>query len=221
MGAILRKLGLARTGKVDPDHYRGEEARNYLKKRLKQEMWHREQDVVSGMLAAFPDGISVLDVAFGTGRFVDMYLAKEMRVYGIDISEDMLTTAKEALGSSYDRCHIEVGSADSLPWDDDRFDLVVCFRFFGLIPFDMARRVLAEIHRVCRGSVIIRVPVRKATAGALPPPEDSDLVQGRLLEHELEVLFAKSGFDVSGRQSVGERDEVEFMVYVLTRLARV
>ncbi len=42
-----------------------------------------------------PEGIKVLDVPFGTGRFVQMFLEKKMEIHGIDISEDMYVAAKE------------------------------------------------------------------------------------------------------------------------------
>ncbi len=215
--AVLRRLGFAGTQTAAPDHYRGETARNYLDKRLKQEMWHLEQSIVQELLAQFPNGSTVLDVAFGTGRFVDMCLAKHMSVYGIDISEDMLSEARKALGASYDRCHINLGSADSLPYGGGFFDVVLCFRFFGLIPFDMARRVLSEIHRVSRGTVIIRVPVRKSTAPPLPPLKDAEAVQGRLYERELMALFAKHGFAVRDQRLLSERDNVLFTVYVMDK----
>jgi ubiquinone/menaquinone biosynthesis C-methylase UbiE len=217
LDAIKRKFGMARPAQPDPDHYHGETALNYLQKRLKQEMWHREQDVVKEMLSAYPNGVSVLDVPFGTGRFVDMYLEKDMAVYGIDISEDMLAAARDELGASFARCKVELGSADSLPYADASFDLVVCVRFLGLIPLAMARRVLSELNRVCRGSIIIRVPVRKAEAGALPTPKEDELVQGQFLERELKSLFAQYGFAVSQRRVVGERESVEYVVYVLNR----
>src|SRR5690606_34648470 len=93
--AVLRQRlrGSWQGERADPDHYHGDVARDYLKKRLQQKSWHIEQDIVRELLAPFPDGCAVLDVPFGTGRFVDMYLAKGMAVYGVDISEDMLATA--------------------------------------------------------------------------------------------------------------------------------
>jgi ubiquinone/menaquinone biosynthesis C-methylase UbiE len=169
------------------------------------------------LLAGIPDGSSVLDVAFGTGRFVDMYLEKQMSVYGIDISEDMLTAARKALGPSYERCRIDLGSADSLPYEAGFFDLVMCFRFFGLISYGMAKRVLSEIQRVSRGTVIIRVPVRKSTAPHLPPLQDAEAVQGRLYEPELMALFARYGFAVRDQRLISEKDKVLYIVYVMDK----
>ena len=216
--AVVRKIVSRGQGYVGPDHYRGDVARNYLTKRLKQEMWHREQEVVQEILQQYPNGIKVLDVPFGTGRFVDMLLQKEALIYGIDISQDMLSTAEEVLGDNWKKCHVELGSADDLPYENGHFDLGICFRFLGLIPLKTARKVLSELHRTCRDSVIIRVPVRKDSAEPAPPLEEDDVIQGRMINNELLVLFKEYSFVAESRQVVGERDSVEFVVFVLKRI---
>lgn len=214
--AVGRKLGLRAPERKEHDHYHGDVARNYLKKRLQQESWHREQEVVQKFLSGLPDGLKVLDIAVGTGRFVDMYLGKSMEVHGIDISRDMLDAARDALGPSYERCQMVLGSADDLPYPERSFDLVVCFRFFGLIPMTMARRVLKEIQRVSRGPVIIRVPVRREGASASAAVLDVDQpVQGQLSAQELKDLFAEYGFSIGRSEAVETRPEVEFIVYLL------
>ena len=208
-----------RANRADPDHYHGDVAKDYLTKRLQQESWHVEQAVVRELLRQIPDGTIVLDVPFGTGRFVDMFLEKRMSVYGIDISQDMLDAAREALQSSYDKCRIKLGSAESLPYQDEFFDVVVCFRFFGLISFEMAKKVLAEIHRVTKnqGKLIIRVPVRKDSIEDDSKPKGYESVQGRLLESELFTVFKAFGFDVNESRLVEERSKVLFKVYLLVK----
>ncbi len=217
MRSVVRKLMTGNRDDEDHDHYYGEAAKGYLAKRLKQESWHREQTIVREMLARLPDGARVLDVPFGTGRFVEMYLAKNMTVHGIDISQDMLDAAREALADKYDRCDIRQGGADALPYERNYFDVTVCFRFFGLIPMDLGQRVLAELSRVTKGDLVIRVPVRKASAPALPRPQGSDVIQGRLYEKEVREWFAQHDFHVYDRQLINEREDVEFFVYAMRR----
>ncbi len=217
--AVGRRLGLSASSGDDHNHYHGDVAKGYLKKRLQQPSWHREQEVVQALLRGQPDGIKVLDVAIGTGRFVEMYLAKQMQVSGIDISRDMLDEAREALGAAYDQCEMSLGSADQLPYGDATFDLVVCFRFFGLIPLSMARRVMAEIARVGRGPLIIRVPVRKAGA-ALASADEDQPVQGQMTDAELDSFFSGYGFGIGSRDVVEDRRDVEFVVYLLNRHAK-
>jgi SAM-dependent methyltransferase len=211
----LRRMG--RRERADPDHYHGDVARDYLKKRLEQQSWHKEQEIVHDFLATVPHGSKVLDVPFGTGRFVEMYLERDMEIFGVDISEDMLAAAREALGPSYDRCSIHLGSAETLPYDADFFDLVVCFRFFGLISFEMATNVLREIHRVTRDKAVIRVPVRREPAAGASGPKAYESVQGRILEDELIAMFNQFGFDVLDTRVIEDRPKVSYKVYVLAK----
>jgi ubiquinone/menaquinone biosynthesis C-methylase UbiE len=219
LAALLRKIGVgSRRSRAQPDHYHGDVARDYIKKRTGQKHWHVEQQIVEELLADIGDGAVVLDVPFGTGRFVKMYLRKEMSVYGVDISRDMLLVAREDLGPAFDECSVQIASADSLPYRGGCFDLVVCFRFFGLISFDMARRVLSEFRRVCRGVVIIRIPILRdtATRRSYPGPEES--LQGRMYDRELAELFAAHDFEVADRRLIAEKnDNVLYYIYVLRK----
>lgn len=203
--------------KADPDHYHGDVAKDYLAKRLQQKAWHIEQDIVRDLMAQMPQGSVILDVPFGTGRFVDMYLERNMTIYGVDISEDMLKVAREELGAAYEKCRIHLGSADSLPYENNFFDAVVCFRFFGLISFEMANRVLKEIHRVTKDKAIIRVPVRNESvtlAGSIDPNES---VQGKLLESEVIAWFREYGFEVTDIRLIEQREKASYKVYVLKK----
>lgn len=221
-GTLLARLSQAlqrSNGAADPDHYHGDTATNYLVKRLQQTAWHVEQEIVRDLLHGCADGSTVLDVPFGTGRFVDMYLARGMSVSGIDISQDMLDVARQELGDAYQRCDVRLGDATALPYPDASFDLVVCFRFFGLISFEMARDVLAEIYRVSRDKTIIRVPVRTEPVARNTQPQARESVQGQLLESELVALFKEHGFEVCDSRLIEQRNKVNYNVYVLSRLA--
>jgi SAM-dependent methyltransferase len=209
-------IGLIKASKADPDHYHGDVARGYLEKRLKQPYWHVEQRVVEELLDRLPRGIAVLDVPVGTGRFVEMCHARDLAVTGLDISQDMLDVARETLGAdAYDRCRMLQGSAERMPFAAGEFDLVICFRFFGLIPLELSHRVMAELRRVTRRWIIIRIPVRKASAPPLPPVTGSEAVGGRMYEPEVLAMFHANGLTVLEQHSVEERPEVSYVVYLL------
>lgn len=223
-GTLLARIRQAVTGRpmkpaADPDHYHGDVARDYLAKRLEQKSWHIEQDIVRAMLARMPDGMRVLDVPFGTGRFVEMFIDKKMAIWGVDISADMLAAARDALGQNYERCQLHQGGAEAMPYGDSFFDLVVCFRFFGLISFELAERVLAEIRRVARDQVIIRVPVRAQAPTQRHAPQAHESVQGQLLEEELVTTFTRHGFAVEERALIEEKAQVHYNVYRLRKVA--
>ena len=56
--------------------YNKRTAKSYLKIRTNTKEWRSEQQIVERLLKDLPDGIKVLDIPFGTGRFVNMYLEK-------------------------------------------------------------------------------------------------------------------------------------------------
>jgi hypothetical protein len=131
----------------------------------------------------------------------------------------MLEVARKELGEAYERCDLRLGDAVALPYVDGTFDLVVCFRFFGLISFSMAHDVLREIHRVSRGATIIRVPVRAEPAAKKGRPRDHGSVQGQMVESELREMFAEHGFMICDTRLIEERDGVNYNVYVLRKSA--
>jgi SAM-dependent methyltransferase len=60
----------------------------------------------------------------------------------------MIKLAKERLAT---RADLRVGDSEALPWEDDRFDYVVCVDSFHHYP--NPERALTEMHRVRRGDV--------------------------------------------------------------------
>jgi SAM-dependent methyltransferase len=177
------------------NQYYGDVARDYVEERQKQSWWHTEQEVMQKLLAAMPDRLSVLDVPFGTARFVPYYLAKGMTVHGLDISVDMIAAAKEALGPDFDRCDVKVGSAMDLPFAANSVDLVVSFRFLhSIVSFGDAKVALAELARVSRGSAIIELSERKKTSARARLPNDDEIMGGSLFPEEVEALLRGVGF---------------------------
>lgn len=87
---------------------------------------------------------NVLDVACGTGDMV-MELAKQgCHVTGIDISEEMLTIAKQKTATA----NYQLGNAEALPFADGEFDAVTCA--FGVRNFVHLEQGLHEMLRVLK-----------------------------------------------------------------------
>lgn len=105
-------------------------------------------------LAARP-AESILEIGFGTGHcLVDLAKAvgKDGKVYGLDISDAMLSLSRDLLGRSGmdGRVELHRGDAAHLPYPDDSLHGV--FSSFTLELFDTPEipLVLAEIQRVLR-----------------------------------------------------------------------
>jgi demethylmenaquinone methyltransferase/2-methoxy-6-polyprenyl-1,4-benzoquinol methylase len=118
-------------------------------------------------------GETFLEVGFGTGHCL-LELARKVgptgKVFGVDISENMLTEAdkllkKEGLAS---RVELHCGDAENLPYDSESVDGV--FTSFTLELFDIPElpKVLSEWRRVLRpGGRLVVVAVSKEGAQGL------------------------------------------------------
>lgn len=93
---------------------------------------------------------SVLDVACGTGLACAPLAAGGFEITGIDASEAMLEYAKAALPQA----EFVQGSAESLPFPADRFDLVISAQAYHW--FDRAI-ALSEAHRVLKPGGVIGI----------------------------------------------------------------
>jgi ubiquinone/menaquinone biosynthesis C-methylase UbiE len=92
----------------------------------------------------------VLDVGCGTGvleaRIHERF--PETQVWGLDLSEGMLSHAKKRCRAAGERIHLVRGDSERLPFADNAFDVVTCCHSFHHYP--NAKGVLAEMHRVLR-----------------------------------------------------------------------
>lgn len=97
------------------------------------------------------DGWTMLDVGCGGGFTIRRLLkrSKDAKVYGIDISEESVAKAKKVNAEVLDkRAFITQGSAEKLPYEDGKFDLVTAVEtvyFWPNLP-----NCLQEVRRVLK-----------------------------------------------------------------------
>lgn len=116
-------------GCVKADKYYGIVAERYDRTRINDGTWAAEQALVDKLVTDGP----VLDVPFGTGRYVPIYKNKGLDYLGIDISEDMLTQARK----KYPDANCRVGTVFNLRRG---FKTVVCTRLLNwLYPEELIR----------------------------------------------------------------------------------
>jgi ubiquinone/menaquinone biosynthesis C-methylase UbiE len=89
-----------------------------------------------------------LEIGFGSGLFIKKYVSNVSLISGLDCSEDMVK-----LASSINKKLIKSGKAEfiqgdvvSLPWDNDKYSIVVGIETFFFWPEPLAS--LKEIFRV-------------------------------------------------------------------------
>jgi SAM-dependent methyltransferase len=120
------------------------------------------------VLAAFPSSgpASLLDVGTGLGdiprQMRDDAAARgiELTTIGVDTAASLLDAARTAM--SFGVC----ASAFALPFADQSIDIVICSQVLHHFATDDAVRVLREMHRVARRTVVI-ADLRRSWIAAL------------------------------------------------------
>ena len=101
-----------------------------------------------------PEDAAILDIGCGKGFLLYEFnrVLPKATVAGLDISSYAVDNAKAEV-----QPHLQVGSADSLPYDDDVFDLVISINSLHNLHNYELFSALAEIERVGRGDKYITV----------------------------------------------------------------
>jgi ubiquinone/menaquinone biosynthesis C-methylase UbiE len=90
-------------------------------------------------------GLSVLDIACGTGSQLAHYLRAGCRCAGVDISPEMLEVARSKLGPEVD---LREADATALPFCDESFDLITISMALHELRPPVRAAILAEARRV-------------------------------------------------------------------------
>lgn len=110
----------------------------------------------------------VLDVACGPGLVACAAAATARHVDGIDLTPAMIASAQARQAEKgLSNLGWHTGNVASLPWSEDRFDLVLCR--YAVHHFARPETVLAEMARVCRPGgrvMVIDATPDEATATA-------------------------------------------------------
>ena len=110
-------------------------------------------------LGVLETGSHVLDIGCGAG--MECLIASQMvgetgRVVGLDMTPEMLDKARaNALAMGAENVEFVLSEAESLPFDDESFDIVISNGVIDLIPDKDA--VFDEIHRVLRSGGRIQI----------------------------------------------------------------
>lgn len=119
--------------------------------------WDGEHQAIRQLLAYVPEGSRVVDIPTGTGRLYPFFKERGFKVYGLDVSTDMIEQAREkakAIGADF---HIGQSDIQSIPYDDGFFELVVCLRFLNLVDRRTVEPVLRELKRVSGDKLLIGI----------------------------------------------------------------
>lgn len=109
-------------------------------------------------LAGLPDGSAVLDVGGGHAQLAPPLVAAGYQV--IVVGSDASCGARLAPLTDAGRCRFEVADLLALPYGDQSFEAVVCYRMLAH-SVDW-RRLVGELCRVARHRVVVDYPARRS-----------------------------------------------------------
>jgi ubiquinone/menaquinone biosynthesis C-methylase UbiE len=126
------------------------------------------------------DGMSVLDVACGTGNAARPAARAGARVVGLDLTPKLLAAGEAKARAEGLQIEWREGDAENLPFEDGRFDRVLST--FGHMFAPRHQQTASEMARVCRGGGAIITAtwledgsvgeVFRTSGAYMPPPPD-------------------------------------------------
>ncbi len=113
------------------------------------------EPIIENILKAKPESISLLDLACGTGNFLqkqhEEYKYDKIAWYGCDLSKEMLDIAYKKVPFA----HLTLSDAASLPYPDASFDIVTCD--FAFHHFTDKFNCIKEISRTLKNDGVIKM----------------------------------------------------------------
>ena len=136
-----------------------------------------EKNVVISNLPENPEGVKVLDVGAGSGRFTVEMAMRGFNVVACDYSPVMLDIIKskvEEVGLE-NRVVLSRQDVTNLTFERNEFDFISCIRVFvNLDAIDNERKALDELVRVCKpGGTIVFEIVNPLSVASLGPVKRS------------------------------------------------
>jgi SAM-dependent methyltransferase len=99
---------------------------------------------------------SFLDAPCGAGRATIMLAEEGHEATGIDLGRGALEVAREQATARRSEAQFLRADVQNMPFEDARFDAVLCFRLYHHFPVDEVReRTVRELCRVARRYVLI------------------------------------------------------------------
>jgi 2-polyprenyl-6-hydroxyphenyl methylase/3-demethylubiquinone-9 3-methyltransferase len=114
--------------------------------------------------------LQIADIGCGAGTFSRLWTEAGCRVNGLDVNPALIRIARQRAAADGMEIEFSVGSAESLPWPDGKFDIVVMPELLEHVP--NWRECLSEAARVLRQEGILHV---STTNRLCPVQQEFDL----------------------------------------------
>ena len=171
-----------------------------------------------GLGGPFPRDVRIMEIGCGTGyAMLNLGLAGVLEeAWGCDISQGMLDVCSDNAKSLGIKTHLQQADAESLPYEDESFDLVIGHAVLHHLPdLDASFREIWRVLKPGGRCVVAGEPTvvghrlaRVAKAVASSALRCYALLGGRLGERRIELR----GYDAASSPEDHELQELEFMV---------
>jgi len=164
-----------------------------------EEFWKSGEREIEAVLdgITLPPNARVLEIGCGIGRLLRPLAPLAAEVHGVDISEEMLRQASEAL-RDFPNIRVHQTSGDLRMFEDATFDF--CFSvlvFQHIASADAIRLYIREAARVLRSGGVFRFQVAIADDAAARTSEGGTWFGVLFREDEMRALLDESGFEVT------------------------
>jgi ubiquinone/menaquinone biosynthesis C-methylase UbiE len=138
------------------------------------------------------EGVSTLEIGFGSGALLDALTKRGNDVYGVDASQSLVELAR---GKGFSNTfHVDI-SEEALPFEDDKFDAVYCYEVFEHLT--NPHRLFYETRRVLKRDCpfFFSTPMEERMAG-YGPGRHAFVYPGLTSRENIERFFMQMYFKV-------------------------
>lgn len=117
-------------------------------------------DLVSFVFRNFKQNDKILDLGCGAGRHMKFLAENGFEAYGVDYSENGIKATKELLQNHNLKVDLKISSVDEIPYEDEKFDGLVCYGVLYYNPKEIIEKAAKEMHRILKKGAKAYVVIR-------------------------------------------------------------
>ena len=160
-----------------------------------------EMKLIEKAVTSLTDVETILDAPCGAGRAMILLERLGYKTAGVDLGDGSITVAKREMIKRGMDPKIEKANMVDLPFEENRFDAILCFRFFHhLAGPEIRERIVAELCRVADKYVLISyfsplsiTSIRRVVKKRLWNETSSQIATPL---KEVEGYFSRGGFEL-------------------------
>ncbi|MBZ7963371.1 class I SAM-dependent methyltransferase [Campylobacter sp. W0049] len=183
-----------------------------------QEKWHEmhsqkrhqprypSSDLVAFVLKNFKTNDQILDLGCGGGRHVKFLAENDFIAYGVDYSKNGIKATRELLDLHKLKAELKIASVDDIPYEDEKFDGVICYGVLLYNSKEVIEKAAKEIHRVLKKDGVAYIVVRSTKDYRYVNNEKISKYEVLVNENDI----SKSAFEENGmKMYFFDKDEVK------------